>query len=299
MKKILFDNTGIQGNDAALKEKLKNDPVVQHVFSMNEIPLRYLDISPWKIDRWLQEFRPCQECKGLSECGQKERGYFNNLVYDGILQNVITPCKYRRDELKQHEHVSRFLVNDMSSRLETVSFKYIRTDNESAEYLTVLNELIEACSENRGIYLHGTMGSGKTYLAACACNEKAKEGKKVAFINYPAFCRRMSRAVNDGEYRTEYQRLCFAEFLVIDDIGAESVTEWNRDSLLFPLLNTRYEDGLPTWFTSNCDLASLRQHFIFSGRGKQEELKSSRIIERISAMTQTLALTGEDRRKSA
>ena len=87
----------------------------------------------------------------------------------------------------------------------------------------------------------------------------------------------------------------YAEFAVIDDIGAENVTEWNRDSVLLPILNARYEANLPTWFTSNCDIASLRVHYSFS-RGKQEELKAARIIERITSMCTVAVLTGEDRR---
>jgi primosomal protein DnaI len=80
------------------------------------------------------------------------------------------------------------------------------------------------------------MGVGKTYLAACAANERARKGDKTAFIHYPTFTMRMAAQINDGEYRTELKRLMYADFLVIDDIGAENCTEWNRDQLLLPLL---------------------------------------------------------------
>ena len=75
------------------------------------------------------------------------------------------------------------------------------------------------------------------------------------------------------------------------------MTEWNRDSILLPLLNARYDEGLPTWFTSNCDLVSLKIHFTFTAKGAEDELKAERILERIQTMCEIQTLTGEDRRK--
>ena len=159
-----------------------------------------------------------------------------------------------------------------------------------------MQEAIEASHHSEGLYLYGTLGSGKTYLAACACNEHASRGEKVAFIHYPAFTQRMASLLRTDEYRTELKRLMYADFIVIDDIGAESCTEFNRDTILMTLLNHRYEEGLATWFTSNCDLASLQQHFTFASKNREDVLKAERIIERIRHMCKVAALTGRDRR---
>ena len=86
----------------------------------------------------------------------------------------------------------------------------------------------------------------------------------------------------------------YADFLVIDDIGAENCTEWNRDVILMPLLNHRYEEGLATWFSSNCDIPSLQRHFTFSANNREDVLKAERIIERIRHMAKAVALTGRD-----
>ena len=76
------------------------------------------------------------------------------------------------------------------------------------------------------------------------------------------------------------------------------MTEWNRDSILLPVLDARYEDGLCTWFTSNCDYDSLKSHFAYSRSGKEESLKAARIVERIQAMCEVGTLTGKDRRNA-
>lgn len=280
-----------------LIEQLKENPAIQYLFKRNEIPARFLETSPWRLKQWLIDFSPCQGCRGIEFCKQKKRGYFNNLTYDGLLKNEITPCRYMKAELKALAHREQYIVSDLPERLLSASFRNIETSHEEEDYLLILHQAMQHSNEYRSLYLHGTMGSGKTYLAACACNEHARNGEKVAFIHYPTFCTRMASMYTSGEYRDDLKRMQYAEFAVIDDIGAESVTEWNRDSILLPILNARYEAGLPTWFTSNCDIPSLRIHYTFSNRGKQEELKAARIIERITSMCTVAVLTGEDRRK--
>ncbi len=279
-----------------LIEQLRENPAIQYLFKRNEIPARFLETSPWRLKQWLIDFNPCQGCRGIEFCKQKKRGYFNNLTYDGLLKNEITPCRYMKAELKALAHREQYIVSDLPERLLSASFRNIETSHEEEDYLLILHQAMQHSNEYRSLYLHGTMGSGKTYLAACACNEHARNGEKVAFIHYPTFCTRMASMYTSGEYRDDLKRMQYAEFAVIDDIGAESVTEWNRDSILLPILNARYEAGLPTWFTSNCDIPSLRIHYTFSNRGKQEELKAARIIERITSMCTVAVLTGEDRR---
>ena len=301
MEKASFDNlspTAKQKEDTEkLIAQLRENPAIQYLFRRNEIPESYLETSPWRLRQWLIDFNPCQGCKGLYMCAQKQKGYFNNLTYDGILKNEITPCRYMKAELKALAHRDRYIVSDLPERLLRASFRNIETSHEEEDYLLILHEAMQLSNEGKGYYLYGTMGSGKTYLAACACNEHARSGEKVAFIHYPTFCTRMASLYSSGEYRDEIKRMQYAEFAVIDDIGAESVTEWNRDSVLLPILNARYEAGRPTWFTSNCDIPSLRIHYSFTGKGKQDELKAARIIERIESMCRISVLTGEDRRQ--
>jgi primosomal protein DnaI len=169
--------------------------------------------------------------------------------------------------------------------------------HEGADYLAAFTGLIKDCEADKSVYLYGNMGTGKTYLAAAACNDHARRKERVAFIHYPSFCARMAGSVIENAYKAELDRLKYVKFLVIDDIGAENVTEWNRDSILLPLLNERSSEGLPTWFTSNCDLATLKVHFTFSSKGAEDELKAERIMERIETMCRIQPLTGADRRK--
>ena len=281
-----------------LQDELRKDPVVVELFQRNKLDERYLDTSPWKIHAWRKSYEPCLHCTGLNQCKQRAKGYYDDLEDNGILQTVQTPCKFQQEYMNETAHLEKFSVNDMPSNMYAVSFAKINLLKETEEYLLVWEACRSANIHNQGLYLHGTMGSGKTHLSACAANDHARKNETVAFVHYPTYCTRAIATMKTSEYKIELGRLMRAKFLVLDDIGAESVNEWNRDQLLLPLLEKRYTEGLPTWFTSNCDIESLKEHFRYVGKGKDDELKAARIVERITSMAKIKTLTGKDRRKT-
>jgi primosomal protein DnaI len=298
MKKIEYSNLSA-GSSAeetkAAADVLKKDPAVLAVFAKNNIPAGRIDTHTWKIYEWRKQFEPCCHCQGLEHCGQKQKGFFMNLNDDGILHSDISACKYQRILNQAEAHLALYLVSDLPKDLRTVSFEGIdpaSSHNDTKEYERVFVSAKKAADAGESLFLSGSMGVGKTYLAACAANQYARSKKNTAFIHYPTFTQRMVAGIKTGEYRIEMKRLCYADFLVIDDIGAESVTEWNRDQILLPILNQRYENHLTTWFTSNDTLETLKIHFRISNRGKDEEYKAARIIERISAMCSTISFAG-------
>ncbi|MCI5723165.1 MAG: ATP-binding protein [Erysipelotrichaceae bacterium] len=281
-----------------LKQQLHDDPVVAKKFKENHIDERYYETSPWKIAQWRKDYEPCMHCTGLNQCKQRINGYYDDLCDNGILQLVQTPCRYKQNYMNQTSHIEKYLSNDLPKQMFTVSFDKINLSKETEEYLLVWELCRNASLHNQGLYLYGTMGCGKTYLSACGANDHARKGEKTAYIHYPTYCTRAISLMKTGEYKTELSRLMRAKFLVIDDIGAESVNEWNRDQLLLPLLEKRYTEGLTTWFTSNCDIDTLKEHFRYVGKGKEDELKAARIMERITSMAKIQTLTGKDRRKT-
>ena len=277
---------------------LKNSKDIISALENNNIPVEYAETAPWKIREWIKGMQPCNGCKGLQDCRQKKKGFYSNLVYDGILHFNLSACAYQNDKNRAEAHLENYLLaEDLPDRMKTVSFKNIDLENEDEDYVSTYVRITDLCDEGKSVYLYGSMGAGKTFLAACAANKYAREGKSVAFIHYPTFVQRLASRVANGEYRTELDRMKFAQFAVIDDIGAENCTEWNRDSILLPIISARYEKGLPTWFTSNYNTKILAQHFTVTNKGNEEEAKAARIIERISVMCMPIKLTGSDRRK--
>jgi DNA replication protein DnaC len=103
------------------------------------------------------------------------------------------------------------------------------------------------------LLLTGSFGVGKTHLAAAIGNEVTSRGGKPIFVLVPDLLDhlRSSFSPNSDEPFDElFERMKDSQLLILDDLGAESATEWAREKL-FQLLNHRYLRRLPTVITSN------------------------------------------------
>ena len=88
-----------------------------------------------------------------------------------------------------------------------------------------------------------------------------------------------------------------ARILMLDDIGADSMSSWIRDDVLGVILQYRMQEQLPTIFTSNFNMEQLeKEHLTQSQRGEMEPLKAKRIMERIRFLSEEVEMSGENRR---
>lgn len=132
-----------------------------------------------------------------------------------------------------------------------------------------------------GLYIHsGTKGSGKTMLACCMINEITKRNAgSVKFVNVLDFLEMTKKSYRgDDEVNAIYQ----ASLLVLDDIGVQLAKEW-VDTTLYRLINERYAKRLPTIYTSNIPVDSLKI--------------DDRITDRIESTTYSVRLPEESIRK--
>ena len=173
-------------------------------------------------------------------------------------------------------------------------------DQKRFETIKWLKQYIDDTKNNikrKGLYLTGNFGCGKTYLISAALNELAKYDHKVAIIYYPEFLRSLKSSFSEnGEYNDKFNLIKKVEILLLDDIGAETTTEWNRDEVLGTILQYRMQEGLTTFFTSNLTLKELETHLSISNKGV-EVVKAKRIIERIKQLSEQMTMISENRRK--
>ncbi|MBR2726881.1 MAG: hypothetical protein IKD71_03170, partial [Solobacterium sp.] len=151
-----------------LAAQLKNDPLVLRTLRDKGIPEQELVDHTYLISRWLKQKKLCEGCQSLKNCRQKQQGYAEELTYDGVLGNELSPCVHLREKREREAHTVQFLVNDLPETMRSTGFKDLRTEGESAAYLKALQRALTAFLNEESLYIYGNMGTGKTMLAACA-----------------------------------------------------------------------------------------------------------------------------------
>ncbi len=242
-----------------------------------------------------RELKNCRDCKGLYECKNKVDGHFLYPKIDGeIMDLVYIPCKFKKENDKLLS-----LKNTAGKELLNARFKDIDvTDKRRVALIKWLKDFYDNYDnykDMKGLYLHGAFGSGKTYLLYALLNE-LKINKKVDYIAvyYPDVLKELKEDWND--YHEKITRYSNVPILLLDDIGAEQVSEWGRDEVLGTILQNRMNNHLTTFFTSNLTLQELEYHLSMT-KSSLDKVKARRIMERIKQLTVDLELITDNKRK--
>ena len=245
----------------------------------------------------VSERKECKNCLSINECTHSVKGYV--LTPEKKEKRLIftyTACSKYQNYLENQKNITYF---DVPRAIKNASFKNIYKDDKGRiPIIKYFNEFINSYMKGgkcKGIYLNGSFGTGKTYLIAALFNKLAKEGCKSTIIYYPEFIRNLKSSFKD-DYEEKFNQVKRSPILLIDDIGAENCSSWNRDEVLSPILQYRMEEDLPTFFTSNFTLEELEDHLSNTSNGV-EKVKARRIIERIKQLTSNLSLITKNRRE--
>jgi len=167
----------------------------------------------------------------------------------------------------------------------------IRDDLQSIN-IRIDNRYLKQILEHGSLMIGGSgTGSGKT-LFACKIMFDVMKGsfieqlgfKKCLFVPLPDLLEKLRKSYYDeGFYPLFFEDHINADLLVLDDIGAEQVTDWVLEKI-YQLVNHRYEFLLPTIFTSN-----------LTGKELANRL-GDRIVSRIEQMSMAVKLKNIDHR---
>ena len=245
-----------------------------------------------KLEEYLQEENNCKNCHGLYECKNKIRGYTNYpQKYNNHLMFSTEACYFKLQEFKKIKES----IN-ATKELETSSLKTIDTRDKNRyiliKWVTNFIKEYDYGKNMKGLYLHGNFGCGKTYILSACFNEMQKRGFKTRIVYLPDLLRTIKgdfEAMNDI-----MDELCGVDLLLIDDIGAEKVTDWGRDEILGTILQSRMNEHKTTFFTSNFTIKELEEHLSNKGIDK---VKANRIIERIKQLTLDMEMLGANMRQ--
>lgn len=140
------------------------------------------------------------------------------------------------------------------------SFESYPVSPSTAPAVTQIRAWAEDAASERWLLLHGPFGTGKTGLAASAFRVRLLLVPGGLFITTPDLLAKIRATYKDGgDEDALIKRVKEVPLLVLDDIGAEKITDWVLETF-FRIINTRHNERRATILTSNLTPKQLDQH---------------------------------------
>lgn len=228
----------------------------------------------------------CRGCQG--ECRKAyAKGFIPVLIENGDnLCESMRMCQHERRRREQAK-INRLFKSARVPRIyENDSFDDYKITPDNKDAVAAAKWLINDDS-GRGLFMHGNKGTGKTKLAAIIANERLRQGKPVLFESVPDLMGDIRATFQKGGTDEIIQSVKDVEFLVLDDLGAERMTEWIGEQL-FSIVNHRYNERLLTVVTSNYSPKEIAY--------RMDDMQGERIMSRILGMCEVVSLGGGDYR---
>lgn len=178
--------------------------------------------------------------------------------------------------------------SNLGARFENRTFGNFDTRRDQNAYRSCLaysnRENLFSDSRNSLLILGG-YGSGKTHLAAAISNSLIDRGIPVLFSTFSEHLERIKEEFDHTGQRKHLSMMKTTSMLVLDDVGKEKKSEWS-DSVLFDVINYRYEHKLPFILTTNLNEDELEKRI------------GGAVFSRMCEMCTSVTTAGKDYRQS-
>lgn len=256
-------------------------------------------------DNWMifynytSQLHDCDHCMGIETCKHNMKGYQTFLDYkDDKPVSYLSPCHYQQD-LLERENVWQYLTTNFPNEFFKHDLKgYFNTLDSShpesyQSKLLAINELLQHIEQptKKGLYLYGDSGVGKSTILSCFALSIATAKKTVGFISVPRLISQLRSNFNSERQGDLLEPLVKLDYLILDDLGQETLSAWSRDEILYNLIQSRSLLGLPTYYTSMYDKEGLAKHY--RSIDKDDKIRSLRLVNLILQTTLSLEMKGQ------
>lgn len=214
-----------------------------------------------------------------SKCGTARQKRLNVLDRDYLVRCL---CRCQAEKAQQEEEARKAAeLRDRIARnrslgiadaaLRSATFandKYGSAEMEIAK--NYVNHFDQMRQEGTGLLLWGSVGTGKTYIAACIANALLDRAVPVMMTSFGRILAGMP-SVASGEQSRYIDSFNTYDLLVIDDLGVERSTEYAVEQV-YNVVDARYRAKLPLVVTTNRKLSELKD---------PEIIEKQRIYDRI------------------
>ena len=212
----------------------------------------------------------------------------------GINRKVRCICDCKRKEIDAYEDQKRKEEHDRQRRIcfaesNMANWNFLNDDRRNARLSDAMKNYVknftEFRKEGKGLLLFGTVGTGKTYFAACIANALIDGGFTVVMTNFTRILNQLQGMKEDKQkFIDSFNRY---SLLIIDDLGVERSTEFAQEQV-FNIIDSRYRAGLPFIITTNLTSDEIK---------KPQDVCYSRIYDRILERCFPVEMSGMSRRR--
>ncbi|PSL35220.1 primosomal protein DnaI [Planomicrobium soli] len=285
------------------KEVLEHPGVQQFLEEhSSEIDKGIVDRGMHKLYEFIGQSHDCNKCPGLGECINHLKGFEPHLVLErGTIGIDYVKCRSKTNHDNKRQASAMIHSMFMPKEVMNATLSGFELDDSRMEAFRAVGAFLDEATgpdnlPEKGLFLYGKFGIGKSYLLSAVANELAEMRIKSVLVFVPEFMREMKQAIGDQTLQEKIDYVKKADVLMLDDIGAEAMSSWTRDEVLGTILHYRMAERLPTFMTSNFSYSELQHHLTYSQRGEKEDLKAARVMERIRALTTPVKMDGRNRR---
>lgn len=230
---------------------------------------------------------------GLIYCGKCHTPTQYRAQFHGeeIIFPIWCECAKRADEERERQsaEAQRAVraaelrrLSLMGDKLSECTFAGADRDGENSRSMTICERYAEKfpqmLADNRGLLLFGSVGTGKTFAAACIANALLERGYSVVMASLVTLI--------DGADDI-IRQMDDIDLLILDDLGAERSTDYGFERI-YAVADARYRSGKPVIYTSNLPLAAFKD---------SSDIRCARIYDRVLERCYPVEFRGVSRRK--
>lgn len=241
---------------------------------------------------------------GLLYCGKCRTKKQTKLPASAVTggREMIVPCicrckveeNKRREEAEKKKQEMQRLERLRASSLMDAKLKAARLNgyqidgdnqkiyNLAEKYVRRFDEMYE---KKQGLLFWGTVGTGKSYTAACIANELLDQMIPVVMTSFVKILQNIQG--NPDEEEKIMAGLNVAKLLIIDDLGAERSTDYALEKV-YNIIDSRYLSGKPLILTTNMTLKEMQE---------TQDIRYKRIYDRIFEMCFPVRFAGSSWRE--
>lgn len=190
----------------------------------------------------------------------KEEEMRRKMQQDAEMQSAIIQRKWDMFNRLRTE-------SNIGKRYYEASFNNLIKEQVNEKGINTICDYIKSdkyIKNGQGLYLFGSYGTGKTYLASCIMNHLMYNGVPCKINTLDNIKNEiMSSGYVQGGSERVVNAYSYIKLLVLDDIGTEQFTYNGQanamQSQIFSIINNRYKNMLPTIYTSNYSLEELQK----------------------------------------